>query len=461
MLERASVVGLGKLGACLAACLAHKGFKVMGVDANERVIQAINSGEAPVVEPGLPAMIAANRDRLSATLDYYAAIHESDVTFVVVPTPSEPDGTFSLRFVNDAGRRIGKALAAKSGYHLVVLTSTVLPGSTEVSLLPLLEQESGKRCGPDFGLCYNPEFIALGEVIHGMLEPELVLIGESDSRAGDLLEELYRCLLDSHPGFSRMSFVNAELAKISINTYVTMKITFANVLADLCERIPGGDVDAVTKALGTDSRIGSRYLRGGLGFGGPCFPRDTVAFSSFARQLGGYGGLADVIGAFNNQVAGRVVGIVKAHLPQNGEVSVLGLAYKPGTPVVEHSQGVEIAVALADAGVPVKVYDPIAEEMARKILGSRVRYAGSAIEAIIGTDVLVLANALPELRNLVPALAAPGQKPLVVIDCWRILPELARRPNVSYIGLGKGPMQGQPLSRGMEVSPQVRICESS
>jgi UDPglucose 6-dehydrogenase len=452
MLNRASVVGLGKLGACLAACLAQKGFKVIGVDVDERVVHDINAGNAPVIEPGLTEMIAANRDRLSATHDYSQAVLGSDVTFVVVPTPSEPDGTFSLRYVNDTGRKLGQALAQKNGYHLVVLTSTVLPGSTERSLLPLLENGSGKRCGVDFGLCYNPEFIALGEVIQGMLRPELLLIGESDVRAGDLLEELYSRLLDNRPGISRMNFVNAELAKISINTYVTMKITFANVLADLCERVPGGDVDAVTKALGIDSRIGPRYLRGGLGFGGPCFPRDTVAFSGFARQLGGYEGLSEATGAFNRQIASRVVKIVKAHLPPNGTVAVLGLAYKPGTPVVEESQGIEIAQSLAQAGASVRVYDPIAGETARKVLGQQVHFGETPAHTAIGADVLVIANPLPELRSLVAALEGNHHKPLVVIDCWRFLPALAQHPNVHYLGLGFGPSPMQSVTVGAGIS---------
>src|SRR5205823_399946 len=153
------------------------------------------------------------------------------------------------------------------------LTSTVLPGSTRYGLLPVLEGASGKRCGRDFGLCYSPEFIALGTVIKDFLRPDFLLIGESDSAAGDQLQDLYRDVCETQPPVARMSWVNAELTKIAVNTYVTMKITFANSLAMLCQRLPGGDIDAVTSALGLDSRIGPRYLKAGLGYGGPCFPR--------------------------------------------------------------------------------------------------------------------------------------------------------------------------------------------
>lgn len=435
--DRVAVVGLGKLGACLAACLASKGFQVVGADLNPDVVRCVNDGKAPVREPGLDDLIRQSRASLKATTCVAEAVRASVVTFIVVPTPCEPDGTFSLRYVKEAARGVGEALASKLDYHLAVLVSTVLPGGTEDGLVSVLESVSGKRCSVDFGVCYDPEFIALGNVIHGMLNPELVLLGESDSRAGDQLEALYRRFIESPAAFVRTNFTNAELAKISINTYMTMKITFANVLAELCEKLPEGDVDVITRALGSDSRIGPRYLKGGLGYGGPCFPRDDVAFAAMARGQGVFAGLCEATHTYNRTIADRVIKLALTYLPPNGTVTVLGTAYRLDTAVVEESQGLLIAAGLADAGVSVSVYDPLADEATRQVLGDRVRYAGTLREAVEAGDLLLLANPLPELKALPAILAKNSSDPKVIIDCWRCVPELAERNRIFYVALGR------------------------
>ena len=175
---------------------------------------------------------------------------------------------------------IGEALRTKSGYHLVVVTSTVMPGSTGGELQKALEHASGRKVGPELGLCYNPEFIALGSVVRDMLHPDLILIGESDAKAGQMLAELYMRSTNNSPPIYRMNFVNAELSKISINTYVTTKISYANMLAELCDHLDGADAEVVAKTIGDDSRIGRKYLTGAIGYGGPCFPRDNRAFAA-------------------------------------------------------------------------------------------------------------------------------------------------------------------------------------
>ena len=242
-----------------------------------------------------------------------------------------------------------------------------MPGSCETELVPALERASGRRVGDSLGLCYSPEFIALGNVIRDMLEPDMVLIGESDGRAGDMLERLYAGVCENDPPFRRMSLVNAELTKIAVNTYVTMKISFANTLADLCERLPGADVDAVTDALGLDTRIGGKYLRGAIAFGGPCFPRDNKAFAELARELGTEAPLAEATDSVNEAQTQRLVRIVRSHVEDGESVGILGLAYKPDTGVVEESPGVALAAGLAEAGGhEINVYDPAATARATR-----------------------------------------------------------------------------------------------
>jgi UDPglucose 6-dehydrogenase len=283
---KVSVVGLGKLGVCVAAVLADRGFKVVGIDVDKAKVDVVNSGRSLIPEPTLEDLISQNSKNLRATTNHYDAVKQTQASFVIVPTPSEPDGSFSLKFVVEAIEKIGRAIADKDGYHLVVINSTVSPGSMENRVKPLLEEVTGKKCGMDFGLCYNPEFIALGDVIRGLLEPDLVLIGESDPKAGSILADMYKRICVNNPPIERTSFINAEIAKIAINSYITMKITFANLLAEICENTDGADVDEVTRIIGRDSRIGSKYLKGGLGYGGPCFPRDNIAFARFAEYVG-------------------------------------------------------------------------------------------------------------------------------------------------------------------------------
>jgi UDPglucose 6-dehydrogenase len=443
-------VGLGKLGACIAAALASRGFGVIGVDIDPEKVSLINRARAPVFEPGLAELLGQVHDRLQATEDFRDAILRSDATFIVVPTPSADHGGFSVAYVQDAVRAIGAALREKPGDHLVVLTSTVLPGATTGEILPLLEETSHKRVGEGLGFCYSPEFVALGTVIHDLLHPDFVLIGESDEAAGERLAVIYRQLCGSSVRIARMNLVNAELAKIAVNTFVTTKITFANTLAAICERLPGGDIDAVTSALALDGRIGAKYLRGALGYGGPCFPRDNLAFAAFARELGIAVPLAEATDALNREIPDRVAGMVVRRVEAPGIVAVLGLAYKPGTNVVEESQGVMLAEALVRRRMRVIVFDPAATDMARRVLLDRVEYASTLEDAVHAADAIVLATPDQAFRDLVAALP-PDASGVVVLDIWRSFRDvLEGDPRITYVALGTGAAAAmvQATSRG-------------
>jgi UDPglucose 6-dehydrogenase len=432
---RLSIIGLGKLGAPMAAVMAHKGHTVVGVDVNPLHVRAIQEGRAPVNEPQLAEMIAGSRERLTATESCEDAILATDVTFIIVPTPSCRDGRFSMECVLEAAEQIGAALRKKRSWHLVVLSSTVMPGSVSGELLPALRRYSGKRCPEDFGICYNPEFIALGSVVRDMLKPDMILIGESDARSGGILEELYGSVCEGNPQIRRMSFVNAELTKLSVNTFVTTKISYANMLAQICETIPGADSDVVTAALGCDSRIGPKYLKGALGYGGPCFPRDNAAFSALARDNGVPALLAEATDALNRRQAPRLVQSILARLEKGGTAGVLGLSYKPNTEVIEESQGIAIAQALLDTGARVAVYDPAAMEGAKRVLSGDVVFAASAAECVQCADVVAITTAWAEFQDL-PTAAFRGS--VAVLDCWRVLPAKVAGAIEQYLTPGKG-----------------------
>jgi UDPglucose 6-dehydrogenase len=428
---KVSVVGLGKLGLCVAAVLADRGFKVVGIDVDKAKVDAVNSGRSLIPESSLEDLIKKNSKNLRATTDHYDAVKQTQASFVIVPTPSESDGSFSLKFVVEALEKIGSAIADKDGYHLVVINSTVSPGSMENRVKPLLEEVTGKKCGMDFGLCYNPEFIALGDVIRGLLEPDLVLIGESDPKAGSILADMYKRICVNNPPIERTSFINAEIAKIAINSYITMKITFANLLAEICENTDGADVDEVTRIIGRDSRIGSKYLKGGLGYGGPCFPRDNIAFAHFAESVGVKAELPITVHRANLSQVRRVIKIIEQlKLNHDKKIGILGLSYKPDTPIVEESQSIMLARELSSKGYVVHVYDPLALEEAKRILGNTAIYEETLDDCIKNVDVLVLATPW----KLFNTINTAGK---IIIDCWRLLKDREKlKENNQYIPLG-------------------------
>jgi UDPglucose 6-dehydrogenase len=319
---------------------------------------------------------------------------------------------------------IGRVLAKKPGYHLVVLHSTTMPGSVGGPVRERLERASGRKVGSGLGLCYNPEFVALGDVISGLLHPDFILIGESDKKAGDILENLYRKVVGPHANIARMNFVNAELTKISVNTYVTMKISFANMLGEICDNLEGADVSVVLDAIGRDTRIGRKYLKSAVGYGGPCFPRDTIAFGQVAHRVGGTADLALSTDIINRRQVSRLTETISDMVPAGGTAAVLGLSYKPGTPVIEESQGIMLARSLKDAGFNVVAHDPMASGPARAILGDAARLFPTAREAIAHTDVVAIITPWPEYADMSPDWFADGRIRFI-IDCWgQLTPDL-------------------------------------
>jgi UDPglucose 6-dehydrogenase len=429
------VAGLGKLGLPMAAVFAQSGHDVVGVDPMQPVVDALNEGRVLIDEPGLPEMIAANSERISATTSYAEAIPGADITFIIVPTPSGDDGAFINDYVVNALREIGQALRENPQPHLVAVTSTVMPGATSAVLAPAFEQALGRSLGDGVALCYSPEFIALGSVVRDLQSPDFVLIGADDKAAGRRLADFYLGIGGGRDvPVQVMNWVNAELAKISVNSFVTMKITYANMLASICEGLPGGDVDEVTRAIGLDSRIGPRYLKGGPPFGGPCFPRDNRALGVAAEAVGAPWDLAAATDRMNDGLAERIADQVAAVTASGDTVAVLGLAYKDNTPVVEESAGAKVAAALVDRGRVVVVHDPIADASHSAILRKvTYRQADDLLSAVTGASALVIVGDDP-VYDSIPGL--PLSDGVTVVDCWRRLATVSWPAGVAYHPLG-------------------------
>lgn len=446
MVQSISIIGLGKLGSPLAASFAAAGFHVHAVDVDAKKVDAVNLGLAPVHEPGLTELMRKAGGRLRASQDIERSVRESEATFIVVGTPSEPSGGFSLRYVLPTCEAIGRALRSKKDFHLVVLTSTVMPESTSGDVKNTLERSSGMECGRDFGLCYSPEFIALGTVIRDFHYPDFLLIGEFDTRSGDVLAGIYARVCKNSPAIARMNFVNAEITKLAVNTFITTKISFANMVARLCECLPGADANAVTSALGLDSRIGPKYLRGAVSYGGPCFPRDNRAMAALAARAGAFADLAEATDSFNRAQIKWLAEIVKRNHTREGSIGILGLTYKPETDVVEESFGLLLAQELCKSHLPVVVFDPSADRA--RVLGANaaIRFASSSSECIAESEVVVLATPWREFLDLDPAQWARGRTCRTVVDCWRAVEHLDGAEGVKYVRLGFGGVVERPIS---------------
>ena len=354
-IQSISVCGLGKLGVCMAATFAARGFPVIGVDIDPEKVRKVNAGLPPVDEPLLAETMVEAQGRFHATGDPEEAI-ETDVSFFIPPSPSLPDGSFSNEYLLKAMWPVARAArkAGKKG-HIFVSSSTTTPGAVDGVLIPMLEKETGWRCGVDFHVCYNPEFIALGNVITGLLEPDLVLIGESDPESGAALEELYRRYTRNKPRIARMSIISAELTKICVNSYITMKISFTNQLRMIAEEFPKADINTILDAIGTDTRIGHKYLRAGLSFGGPCFPRDNRLVAYAARKAGLEAPLAEASDKINELTKVNLFEKVRALASPGNKVLVLGMSYKPDTYITEESAGLYLAQQLKHHGYRVLV----------------------------------------------------------------------------------------------------------
>ncbi len=437
--QRLSVVGLGKLGLCAATCFASKGFRVIGVDINENVTEAVNNGRAPFYEPGLQDLMTANTPRLRATTQYDEALRDSDITFLIPPTPSRADGHFSDEYLQQALQGLGEALSkSEKPYHLFVISSTVSPGTLEKNLIPLIEHVSGRVCKKGFGICYNPEFIALGDVINGMLKPDFILVGESDKYAGEMLSEIYEKTCDNKPPIARMSIMSAEITKISLNAFITTKISFANTLTQLCDKIPGANVDHITRALGCDRRVSPYYLKGGLPFGGPCFPRDNKAFIAFAKDHGVYAHLAQATDNVNDDHIQYVLEKILEYIQRSNEdkVSIFGMAFKPHTPVIDESPSVKLIDRLLKHHnrVSITVFDHLLREDNFPLFKGMIRFADNLADCIRSSAISVIMTAHDDFKEVVQH--TDPQKKHYIIDPWRIMEPDSFHDNIHHIPLG-------------------------
>jgi UDPglucose 6-dehydrogenase len=428
---RVSIVGSGYVGTTVAGCLADMGHEVYNIDIDEEIVTAINEGESPIHEPGLDALVSAYGGKtLEATTDY-SVVPETELTVLALPTPSEADGSIDLGAMKAGIEAVGEAIADKDGYHLVVVKSTVVPGTTEETLKPILESASGETDGEGIGLAVNPEFQREGSAVEDFMEPDKIVLGtDGDERALDLLAGLYEpIVVDWDVPVFETGRREAEMIKYANNAFLASKVSLINDLGNICKEF-GVDAYEVADALGLDDRIGEQFLRSGVGWGGSCFPKDVDAIRAAAREAGYEPRMLDAAVEINDEQPERLLSLLEDHVDVAGErVAVLGLSFKPGTDDIRNSRAIPVIRGLQDRGAEVVAYDPVAADPMRERFPG-VEYAASAGEALDGAVGAVVVTGWDEFAALdaeFDAMADP-----VVVDGRRIV---SRREGLTYEGL--------------------------
>jgi UDPglucose 6-dehydrogenase len=398
MQKNIAVIGAGYVGLVSGACFAKLGNNVICVDVDEKKVDSINNSKAPIYELELEDILTSYKERINATTDYKSAIEDSDITFVCVGTPSLSDGGIDLSYVKQVVNGIGNYLKGINKWHIVVIKSTVLPGTTQNILLPILERNSEKKAGKDFGLSMNPEFLREGTAVYDFLNPDRIVIGSLDKKSKVDLRELYS---DFNCPIIETSLSAAEMIKYASNCFLGTKISFINEIGNFCKGI-GVDTYEVAEGVGLDRRIGRPFLNSGIGWGGSCFPKDINALISWAKKNGYSSRILDDVVKVNDTQPLILVDLLKKHIPnlKDKTVGLLGLAFKPNTDDIRESRAIPIIFKLVEEGAKVKVYDPKAiDNFKQQFPKLKIQYCSSADE-VLDSDAILITTIWDEFKQV-------------------------------------------------------------
>jgi UDPglucose 6-dehydrogenase/GDP-mannose 6-dehydrogenase len=432
---KVSIIGAGYVGLVTGACLAEVGHDVTCAELDAAKVEQINARRSPLHEPGLQELLEKNVPHaLRATTSLREAVLESDLTMIAVPTPFDAtNGRIDLRFVERASEQVGEALRDKHGYHVVVVKSTVVPGTTETVVRAAVERRSGKTSGRDFGIGVNPEFLSEGTAVRDFMQPDRIVIGGDDPESIGCLAQLYAPF--GHVPTICVNCRTAEMIKYASNTLLATCISFANEIATICEAVGGIDVVEVMRGVHASRYLAggsingsakpaaiARFIEAGCGFGGSCLPKDTAALAAHGKAHGAPTPLLDAVLQVNREQARRCVSLITRRIPllRGKTVVVLGTAFKPGTADLRQSPAEPIIEHLSSLGAIVRTFDPAANDDTRRHFGSRVQVCDAIEEALDGADAVVVCTAWKDFARL-PDLLRGRNDPPVVVDGRRML----------------------------------------
>jgi UDPglucose 6-dehydrogenase len=430
------MIGGGYVGLVSGACFAEFGTEVAVVEADAAKLAALRAGRMPIYEPGLDKLVSDNvaAGRLSFGDDLAAAVHGADAVFIAVGTPTRRgDGHADLSYVYAAAEQVARAL---TGYTVIVTKSTVPVGTGK----RITEIVQAARPELDFDVASNPEFLREGAAIKDFMHPDRVVIGVDSERAREVMRRLYRPLYLIEAPIVFTGIETAELIKYAANAFLAMKITFINEMADLCERVDA-DVHDVARGIGLDGRIGRKFLHPGPGFGGSCFPKDTLALVRIAQDHGAASRLVETTAQVNEArkagMAQRVVSACGGSV-RGKVIAVLGLTFKPETDDMRDAPSLPIIARLVEDGAILRAYDPEGMAAAGPLLPAAVEYCASALDAAQGADALVLVTEWNEFRALSPAKLAEAMRGRVVVDLRNVYePAIMRAAGFTYSSVGR------------------------
>jgi UDPglucose 6-dehydrogenase len=432
---RIAMIGTGYVGLVSGACFADFGHRVCCVDKDSAKIDGLNAGQMPIWEPGLEALVKANaeRGRLTFTTDVAAAVKDAEAVFIAVGTPARRgDGHADLTFVFEAIRELARMIRPGA----VVVTKSTVPVGTGDRIEQILHEEGVT----DVSVASNPEFLREGAAIADFKHPDRIVVGAEDERAQDVLREIYRPLFLNRAPILITTRRTAELTKYAANAFLAVKISFINEIADLCEAVDA-DVQDVARGIGLDNRIGPKFLHAGPGYGGSCFPKDTVALLQTADLAGVEQQIVRTTVAVNDQRKAKMVERVARALGgevKGKRVGVLGLAFKPNTDDMREAPSIPIVKALVERGAEVSAYDPVARQQAELVL-SGVEFADDAYAAADGADALVIVTEWDEFRALDLDRVAASLRGKILIDLRNVYDRSeAEAAGLTYYGIGRG-----------------------
>lgn len=436
---RIAIIGTGYVGLVTGACLANVGFEVVCVDIDHNKIEQLKKGISPIYEPGLEEILTRTieRGKLKFSTDIVSVLPEVDVLFSAVGTPPGADGSADLQYVLTVAETIGKHM---DKYLLVITKSTVPVGTAQLVKKTIQKELDQRGVDIDFDIASNPEFLKEGNAIQDFMRPDRIVVGVENGRARSYFEKIYKpFVLNGHPVIFT-DIASAEMIKYAANAMLATRISFMNEMANLCELV-GADISMVREGIGSDSRIGKKFLYAGIGYGGSCFPKDVKAIIQTADQLGYSLELVKAVERINERQ--KLVLFNKLHRYYNGDlkgkkIAVLGLSFKPNTDDLREAPSLVIIEELLKHGARVQVYDPIAMPKAKLQLGDRVTYMNSIEETIQESEALLLVTEWTQFRTLSPKTLTELMKHPLLLDGRNIYdPEEMRNGGVIYFGIGK------------------------
>ncbi|ADP34056.1 UDP-glucose 6-dehydrogenase TuaD [Bacillus atrophaeus] len=436
-MKKIAVIGTGYVGLVSGTCFAEIGNKVVCCDIDESKIRSLKNGVIPIYEPGLADLVEKNvqEQRLSFTNEIPSAVKEADIIYIAVGTPMSKTGEADLTYVKAAAKTIGEHL---NGYKVIVNKSTV-PVGTGKLVHSIIQKASKGKC--PFDVVSNPEFLREGSAIHDTMNMERAVIGATSNKAASIIEDLHQPF---HTPIVKTNLESAEMIKYAANAFLATKISFINDIANICERV-GADVSKVSDGVGLDSRIGRKFLKAGIGFGGSCFPKDTTALLQIAKSAGYPFKLIEAVIETNEK---QRVHIVDKLLNVMGDlkgrtISVLGLAFKPHTNDVRSAPALDVIPLLQQLGACVKAYDPIAIPEASSILGEQIEYSTNLYDAISDTDACLILTDWPEVKEMELVKAKTLLKQPIIIDGRNLFSlEEMRAAGYIYHSIGRPSVQG-------------------